>query len=192
MIRPFQDRVARLGGLGAAFLFLLLYLYSVGNIVVAPGSDLAFGRPVPAILIAPEWPGKILKPIAPFVWEPIAGVYLFRSLALFLSVPNFLLALLLGALVGLNTGVALALARLVEIPKRGSLLGGLLPSLPVLLTGFTCCAPTLALGLGSLAAGFAVAAAAVAPYFLPAAIVALAVNLRWSWRRLSCAARPGN
>lgn len=185
-IMPFRDRIARRIGISAGVVFVLLYLYSVGNIVIALDVDLAAGKSVPSISVVPDWSGKMWKPIAPFVWEPIAAIYLFRSVALFLSVPNLLLALLLGVLVGLNLAAAVARARLMTAGfKRGSL-RGLLASLPALLTGFTCCVPTVILALGSLAAGFAVAAIAVAPYFLPLAALALVLNLLWSFRQFAC------
>lgn len=189
-IIPFRDRIARRIGISAGAVFLLLYLYSVGNIVIALDVDLAAGKSVPSISVVPDWFGKIWKPIAPFVWEPIAAIYLFHPVALFLSVPNLLLALLLGALVGLNLTAAIARARLTTSGiKRGSV-RSLAASLPALLTGFTCCVPTVILALGSLAAGSAVAAIAVAPYFLPLAAVFLVLNLAWSTRQFACAVSP--
>ncbi len=168
--------------------FVLLYLYSVGNIVIAPGTDLTFGRPVPTASIVSDWPAKMWKSTAPFVWEPIAAVYLSRSVTLFISLPNLILALSLGILVALNMAVAIARARLMVTVKKGrGLVGGFVASLPALLTGFTCCVPTVILALGSVAAAFSVAAIAVAPYFLPVAAVALIANLLWSLRQFSCA-----
>lgn len=186
-IAPLSDRVARRIGLGAALLFAFLYLYSVGNIVVAPGVDLAAGGSVPSVSVAPEWSQKMWKQIAPFVWEPIVALYLFRAFAVFISPLNFLLALLLGGLVGLNMAVAFSRARLTYAPRKGGgVVQGFLASLPGLLTGFSCCVPTLVLALSSLAAGFTVATIAVAPYFLPLAAVALVLNLLWSFRQFAC------
>lgn len=183
-----DDRVARRAGLWTGIAFLLLYLYSVGNIVIAPGVDLAFGRPTPTASVVSDWAAKIWKPIAPFVWEPVAAFYPIRSIAVFISVPNLLLALLLGILVGFNIAVAIARARLVVATKRGAgFLTGFFASLPALLTGFTCCVPTIILMLGSLAAASTVAAVAVAPYFLPIAVIALIANLLWGMRQFSCA-----
>lgn len=182
-----KDRVARRIGLGVGVAFLLLYLYSVGNIVIAPGLDLAFGRPIPAALVVSDWAAKMWKPIAPFVWESIAAVYPVRSVALFMSVPNLLLALLLGTLVALNMAVAIARVRLVVAVRRGGgFLSGFVAFLPALLTGFTCCVPTIVLALGSVAALFTVAAITIAPYVLPLAALALAGNLLWGLRQFSC------
>jgi hypothetical protein len=187
LIDCLNDRLARQIALWTAVVFLLLYLYSVGNIVIAPGVDLASGRPIPSASIAPDWDDKMWKPIAPFVWEPIAAFYPIRSVALFISVPNVLLALLLATLIGINTAVAIARARLIAgAQSRGGFLSGFLASFPALLTGFTCCVPTIVLALGSLAAVFTVAAITIAPYFLPLAALALAGNLLWGLRQFSC------
>lgn len=104
---PFGRRLALLVGLAYA----LAYLYSVQNIVVAPGRDLALGAPVPSAAVVADWSAKLWKPIAPFVWEPVVAIHLFRPVAIFLSPPNLLLALGLGTLVGLNVAVAVARAR---------------------------------------------------------------------------------
>jgi hypothetical protein len=183
-----SDHLARRVALWVGFAFLFLYLYSVGNIVIAPGADLAFGRPIPAVAVVPDWGTKMWKPLAPFVWEPIVALYPIRSVALFISVPNALLALLLGTLVALNMAIAIARARLVvTVKKSGGFVSGFLASLPALLTGFACCVPAVILALGSLAAAFTVATVTIAPYFLPLAALALAGNLLWGLRQFSCA-----
>ena len=186
-----SDRVVRRVGLWTGIAFLLLYLYSVGNIVIAPGVDLAFGRPIPTASVVTDWAAKMWKPISPFVWEPIVALYPIRSVALFISVPNVLMALLLGSLVAVNTAVAIARARLVAaVQRRGGVLRGFLASFPALLTGVSCCVPTIVLALGSLAATFTVAAITITPFFLPAAALALAGNLLWGLRKFSCALPP--
>lgn len=183
------NRSSALIGLLVGVVYVLAYLYSVQNIVVAPGVDLAAGAAVPSAAVVADWSAKVWKPIAPFVWEPIVAVYPLRSVAVFLSVPNLLIALSLGVLVGLNVSVAVARVCATRAGGRpGGSAKGLLASVPGLLTGFTCCVPTAVLGLGSLAAGFTVAVIAVRPYFIPTAALALIANLLWSVRRLRCEA----
>lgn len=182
-----RNRSGRRIGLLVGVGYVLAYLYSVQNIVVVPGGDLVAGAPVPSALVAADWSAKMWKPIAPFVWEPVVAVYPLRSVVVFLSVPNLLLALLLGALVGLNVGVALARIRAARaMGGQAGSVKGLLVSAPGLLTGFTCCVPTAVLAVGSLAAGFTVAVIAIRPYFIPAAALALAANLLWGVRKLRC------
>jgi len=188
-----SDGLAQRVGVWLGLAFVTLYLYSVGNLVIAPGTDLAFGRPIPAASVVADWATKMWKPIAPFVWEPIVALFPIRPIALFISVPNLLLALLLGSLVALNMAVAVARARLVlTVKKSGGFLSGFLASFPALLTGFACCVPTVILALGSLAAAFTVAAIAIAPYFLPLAALALVGNLVWGLRQHPCALRPAS
>jgi hypothetical protein len=183
-----SDQLARRLGVCLGLAFVVVYLYSVGNIVIAPGAALAFGRPIAAVAIVSDWETKMWKPIAPFVWEPIVALYPIRSVALFISVPNVLLALLLGTLVALNMAVSIAPAKLVVAGKNsGGFASGFLASLPALLTGFACCVPTVILAFGSLAAAFTVAAVTIAPYFLPLAALALVGNLQWGLRQFSCA-----
>ena len=185
-----SDHPGRRLGVWLGLTFVILYLYSLGNIVIAAGADLAFGRPTPAVSVASDWRTKMWKPIAPFVWEPIVALYPIPSVALFISVPNVLLALLLGTLVALNMAVAIAIARgklVVAVKDSGGFVSGFLASLPALLTGFVCCVPTVILALGSLAAAFTVMAVTIAPYFLPLAAVALMGNLLWGLRQYSCA-----
>ena len=146
---------------------------------------------IPAASVVSDWGTKMWKPIAPFVWEPIVALYPIHSVALFISVPNVLLALLLGTLVALNMAVAVARAKLVvAMKKSGGFVSSFLASLPALITGFACCVPTVILALGSLAAAFTVAAIAIAPYFLPLAALALIGNLVWGLRQYSCALPP--
>ena len=186
-----SNHLARRLGVWLGLAFVILYLYSVGNIVIAPGTDVTFGRPIPAASVVSDWGTKMWKPIAPFVWEPIVALYPIHSVALFISVPNVLLALLLGTLVWLNMAVAIARAKLVvAVKKSGGFVSRFLASLPALITGFACCVPTVILALGSLAAAFTVAAIAIAPYFLPLAALALIGNLVWGLRQYSCALPP--
>ncbi|HEV8719908.1 MAG TPA: hypothetical protein VGW77_04615 [Candidatus Binatia bacterium] len=187
-----SDGLAQRVGVWLGLAFVTLYLYSVGNLVIAPGTDLAFGRPIPAASVVSDWATKMWKPIAPFVWEPIVALFPIRPIALFISIPNLLLALLLGSLVALNIVVAVARARLVLTAKKSGFLSGFLASFPALLTGFACCVPTVILALGSLAAAFTVAAIAIAPYFLPLAALALVGNLVWGLRQYPCALRPAS
>jgi hypothetical protein len=185
--RPGGDRRTARGvpaavGLLVALAYLLVYLYSVQNLVVAPGLVVPGG--VPAVSVLPDWPAKVWKPIAPFLWEPVVAVYPTPGLALLLSPPNLLLGLLLAALLGLNVGVGLARLGALGPFRRGG--GGLAAAAPALLTGFACCVPTLVLALGALGASFTVAVIAVRPFFIPLAVLALTANLVWGLRRLRC------
>lgn len=174
-------------GLLASLVYLFAYLWSIQNIVYLPDFDLTHVAPIPSIALAEDWATKMWKSIAPFVWEPIAVIYPVNHIMVFISIPNLLIALLLSALVGLNLAVAgHRFAQCQAIGRRSGSFKGLLASVPSLLTGFTCCVPTFLIALGSLAAGLTVAVIALRPLFVPAAALALGLNLIWGTWQVSC------
>src|SRR5919109_5483882 len=48
-----SNHLARRLGVWLGLAFVILYLYSVGNIVIAPGTDVTFGRPYPQPPLCP-------------------------------------------------------------------------------------------------------------------------------------------
>lgn len=175
MQNPRYRRVAAVVGI----LYLAIYLYSLRHIIWLPASVLST-FPAVALEIADNWPAKVWKAIAPFTYEPVAVVYLARRLALFLAVPNLLLGVLLGLLVGLNVALAAAHFNMHQTCRRPGV--GLLGTLPGLLTGFTCCAPTVGLALG---ANSVLALIALRSYFVPASLLILGAGLLWGARRFA-------
>jgi len=170
-------RNRRITGITVA-IYLLVYLYSLQQLVLLPAAGRA-SYPVLGIQVAADWLMKLWRPIAPFSYEPIAAVYLARRVAVFLAVPNLLLGLLLGALVGLNLAVAVMhYTSLRACPRPGV---GLFGTLPSLFTGFTCCVPTVALALG---ANSALALIALRSYFIPVSLLLLILGLLWGATRL--------
>ncbi|MBI4278818.1 MAG: hypothetical protein HY660_10215, partial [Armatimonadetes bacterium] len=170
----------------ALIAYLTVYLLAIGNIVYSPSATL--GREIPSIYVLERWASKMWKPIAPFYYEAIAAIYL-PNLVIFISVPNLLMGLTLGALLGVN--VALVAYGLRTAPACGRTgLSGLVGALPGLLTGFACCVPTLALVLG---ANFALAAIAIRGVFFPASVTMLAASVFWTAHRIgrTLAAAPG-
>ena len=66
-------RAAAISGL----LYLPLYLYAVGQLVVGRGAVSPGGSP--AFVVAPDWAGKLFEPIAGYSFEPVAALYLFEG-----------------------------------------------------------------------------------------------------------------
>jgi hypothetical protein len=98
---------------------------------------------------------------------------------LFVAPADLAMGLLLGALVGINLGVALLATRMRRAcGVRGAV--GLLGALPALAGGVSCCVPTLAVALGAQLAG---ALLAVGGYLFPVALLAAALPLAWNARR---------
>lgn len=166
----------------AAALYVLVYLYSLQHLVLLP-VDAAY--PALGIGVAVDWPEKLWRTIAPFAYEPVAAVYIGRRVALFLAVPNLLIGLLLGTLVGLNLAIAAAHYSSLRACQRPGV--GLLGTLPSLFTGFTCCVPTVALALG---ANSVLALIALRSYFVPASLLLLVAGLLWGAGRLQGSPAP--
>ena len=165
-------------------LYLVAYLWSIGDIVVATDQS-RFGA-LPWIQVAADWPGKLLRQTAPFSYEPLLAVRLTGHLQLFLAPVNVALGLLLGGLVGVNLAAAIHLHRTASTCRRRSF-AGLLGALPGLLTGFACCAPALTFVLG---AQVAAAVIGLRNWLFPLALVILLAGFAWSASRLARRGRP--
>lgn len=160
---------------GTALLYLVVYLLAIQNLII---SSRVLG-PAPAFQVVPQWQSRILKPIAAFYYEPVALFRPFEGVNVLLSPLNLGMGLLLGALVGLNVGMALQVYRRARACRRRAF-SGLLGALPGFLTGFACCVPTVALVLG---AQFTLALIALRSWFFPFALAALVGALVWNARR---------
>ena len=166
-------------GLGVAFVYLVVYLFAIQNVIVSPGTDVTRFVDVPSIQIAPDWTSKVFKQVAAFYYEPVAAIYPVNHVTILVSPVNIAMGVLLGVLVGLNVAVALYVVGRAKACRRRAFTG-LLGALPGFLTGFACCVPTVALVLG---AQFTVVLVALRSYFFPFALLALLVSLGWNARR---------
>ncbi len=161
-------------------LYLVTYLWSIGDIVVT-ASDQSRLAAVGSIQVAADWPAKLLRQTAPFSYEPVLAARLTSHIQLFLAPVNVALGLLLGGLVGANLAAAIHLYRTAATCRRRSF-AGLLGALPGFLTGFACCAPTLALLLGAQVAAVLIG---LRNWLFPLALAMLLAGLAWSARRLA-------
>lgn len=170
-----RRRLALALAIGVAY--LLFYLYAVGHLVVGGGAVSPTGGP--AFVTAPDWTTKLLKPVAGYTFEPVAALYAFDGLAVFLAPLNVLIGAVLGGLIALNVTSALYALATVRICRRLSWTG-LLGSLPALLTGFACCVPTVGLVLG---ANLGLALISLQNFLLPAGALGLLAGLFWNLHR---------
>ncbi|MGH2532286.1 MAG: hypothetical protein ACRDJW_08240 [Thermomicrobiales bacterium] len=171
--QPRYRRVALVAGSA----YLLLYLYALGHLVfdrdvVPPGGT-------PSFALVPGWTTKGFERIAGYSFEPIAALYLFEGLTIFIAPPNLLIGAALGGLLALNVVTAAYALAAVRSCRRLPWTG-LLGSLPGFLTGFACCVPTVALVLG---ANLALAIISVQAFLLPVSLAALLLGLGWNLRR---------
>lgn len=155
--------------------YLSLYLVAIQQLVVSPGRR-ALG---PSVQLVDGWATRMFDQIAPFSFEPIAAVRPAPWLTLLVAPVNIVIGLALAALVAANVAVAVLYVRRVRVCRTSSFTG-ILGALPAFLTGFACCAPTVALAVG---AQFTVALLAVRSYLLPVAAAALLAALAWNTHR---------
>lgn len=179
MLTILKDRKARLIGLLAGTGFLLFYLYSIGNLTNA-GIPISF-----SFQVARNWPDKVFKTIAPFLWEPIAVLYLIRGWAFFISIPNLLIAFSLSVFLSLNISIAVFTYSLPKVCRPKSSLKGIAGVLPSFLVGFACCVPTFLIALGSAVASFTVFFSQIRPFLIPASIALMIWGLVSSLKRIS-------
>lgn len=160
-----------------SLIFFFVYFFSLGYISYFPDFN-----NLTRMEIVDDWTGKIFRERVPFVWEPIATMYVL-SFAFFVSIPNLILGILLSTLVGLNFSVSFfsySLPKICRINPSKTLS----ITLPSLLTGFACCAPTFIIALGSATAGLTTLFISVRPIFMPISFLILTFSLIWSLNKI--------
>jgi hypothetical protein len=175
-----KQRTARTTALAAGLLYLLVYAYTVGDVVLSGGGP---ADTFPSLEVVEDWPAQMLRARVPFVYEPVAALSLTPEVAFFLSPVNLLLGGVLAALLGLNLALSVYALKQPRACRRRPV-GGLLAALPGLLLGFACCAPTLLLALGSAAASLTLGFIAVRSALYPLALAGMAVSLWLQLHRL--------
>ncbi len=103
-----------------------------------------------------------------------------EGFAVFLAVPNLLLAAGLGILLALNVTAPIYVYTQVRSCCLAKSVSGIFASAPAFLTGFACCAPTVAIFIGSISAAAFVVLIQV---FMPVAFAALMLALAWNLLR---------
>jgi hypothetical protein len=175
-----HDRRARRAAAAVTAAYLLVYLLAVGDVTISPANDLARFVTLPSLQVAPDWTAKLLERRGTFAYEPVLALYPANHVTVFVAPLDLAMGLLLGALAGLNLAVALRARRASRACRlRG--LAGLLGTLPALLTGVTCCVPTLALALG---AQLTVTLLVVSDWLFPLALAVTTISLLWNAQQL--------
>jgi hypothetical protein len=130
--------------------------------------------------VVPEWRELAFRQRGPFLFEPI-GVLEIAPLVVFLSIPNLLIALVLGLLVGAN--IAASYYGFHALGMRGLRgIHALIGTIPALIGGAACCVPTLILVIGLQ---LTATVAAVWSWLVPISALLLVVSLWWSLRRMA-------
>jgi len=158
--------------------YILLYLSATQQLIFTARmgpADSFF-----ALKILPNWPELIFKSRSPFLFEPIGALYLGHNLKLLLPPPNLLIAGILGTLVAANLATSYYSFRNLGLRGvRG--FGALAGTIPAVLSGATCCAPTIVLVIGLQLTS---TLATVWSLFVPISFVLLLLALLWSLRKI--------
>lgn len=192
--RTLAVRRYRRVAVAVALAYLAVYLLAIQDIAISLSGQYGRFASVPSIEVVPDWTERLFQARAPFLYEPVAAIYPLSQLAFFVSPGNILVGSSLGVLLGLNIALA-AYARSREAACGRRRYAGVLGALPSLLLGFSCCAPTLILLLGtSVAAALMPAFIPLREYLFPASLLLMTLMLAWSGRRSglaqSAAIRP--
>ncbi len=156
--------------------FFLFYLLSIGNLTGATHQSFS-------VQVVPDWLNQMFKPIAPWMWEPIARLQGF-GVSLLLAPLNLLVGIVLASLVFLNMAVAAFSYRLSRVCQIQPGFKGVLGFLPGLLSGFACCVPTFLIALGPALASFTVFFIELRPFLIPASVLLMTAGLKWSLDRI--------
>lgn len=178
MLTILRDKKAKRIGLLVGIIYFLFYLYSIGNITVIEMPE-SF-----AFRVVDDWQDKVFKTIAPFLWEAIAVFYVYKGLVIFISIPNFIIALILAFLVFLNIAVSVYSYSLSRVCQLRPGYKGLLGFLPSLFTGFACCVPTFLIALGPVLASFTVFFIEIRQFLIPVSVILMIAGLFWSVNRI--------
>ncbi|MFC3282695.1 hypothetical protein [Litchfieldella rifensis] len=146
-----------------------LYLWLSGDIAGGGGGGLHASFPA--------W-NHALETRAAFQFEPV-GLITLGAIVWTFSPINTLLAVVIGALAGLNVGAGWLVWRAPRACRSPVANTGLLAALPALLVGGACCAPLVLIWLGLPIAG---AVVSITPVLVPASLLLLLVGL-WALAR---------
>jgi len=155
--------------------YVVLYLGAMQYLVIAPGQ-----AELLSLELSPDWRELAFRRRGPFLFEPI-GVLHVAPLAISLSIPNLVIAMVLGLLVGAN--VAASYYGFRELGMRGVRgLHALIGTVPALISGAACCVPTLILVIGLQ---MTATVATVWSWLVPVSALLLAISLWWSLHRMA-------
>lgn len=157
----------------ALVLYVIIYLAATQFLIFAQYAPMA--EEFFKLKISENWQELLLRQRAPFLFEPIGALYLGR-VKFFISLPNFLIAALLGMLVAFNISISYYSFRVLSLRGTRGIMN-LISTLPSIVSGAACCVPTLILVIGlQLTATLAT----LWSFFVPLSFVLLIASLWWA------------
>ena len=164
-VRFHRDKRAFTWALGFAIVYFVFYLWSIQNILF---TDSGFEH---GFLLVANWQDLLFRQRVALLWEPIAVWVPLSGFSLLFAPPNILLAFFLSILIYANILVAVYAYRMNKITGVKFSFKGILGSLPAVLTGFACCAPTFVIAIGAAFSGFTVLFTSIRPWLIPISVV---------------------
>lgn len=164
----------------SALLYIIFYLFIIGDLTYST-SQLTSDAPV--FRAVDDWTLLLFKEKVSFNYEALASFYFTNNFAFLISPLNILLGSVLSILIGLNIGF---LIFALERPKvcGSKSYSGIVSSLPTVFMGFTCCAPTILVALGSAAASITLGFIALRSIFYPLAFIGMLISLQLNLKRI--------
>jgi hypothetical protein len=129
--------------------------------------------------LLPNWTELMFRQRSTILFESIGVIYI-GPIKLFLSIGNFLIAIVLGILVGTNISVSYYSFRSLSLRGTKGFIS-LLGTIPAIVSGAACCVPTLILVIGLQLTATLVA---IWTFFVPLSALLLLLSLWWSLRRI--------
>ncbi len=164
---------ALVGGLA----YFIIYLAAIRNLIVS--APMGEEKPFFEFMLLPTWQDLLFRERAPFLFEPIGAFYI-GNVKLFLSIPNIFLATLLGLLVAFNLALSYYSLRLLQL---GGVRGftSLLSTIPAILSGMACCAPTIILLIGLQVTATIIT---IWSFMVPLSALLLFISVWWSLHKI--------
>ena len=164
----------------SALLYIIFYLFIIGDLTYST-SQLTSDAPI--FRVVEDWHSRLFKEKVSFNYEAVASVYFTNNFAFLISPLNILLGSALSILIGLNIGfLVFAFGRPKACGSKSY--SGIFSSLPTVFMGFTCCAPTILMALGSAAASITLGFIALRSIFYPLAFVGLLISLQLNLKKI--------
>ena len=155
--------------------YMLIYLFATGQIIIDGFEDGDFLK----FAVLNNWQDLLFKQRSAFLFE-FFGYLNIGPIKIFLSLPNILISFLLGILVSLNISVSyFSFKKLGLKGKKG--ITSLLGTIPAIVSGVTCCVPTLILVIGLQ---FTATLAAFWAWLVPLSFLLLFATLIWSLKKI--------
>jgi len=174
-----KTKRARNWGIFVMLIYFFIYYWSINYLNFG-----SYSNNVDFFLLD-NWKQLITKGIAPFLYEPIGYIELFKSVRFFIAPVNLVLATFLSVLVFINISAAIYMFSLPKQCRMDSKYKGLIGILPSFLTGFACCTPIFLIPLASVLGSTTAFLSKIFQWLLPISVLLLIYGAVSSLKKIS-------